>query len=106
MNNYKLIDTAEVIRSKNSGPYELTFDIMFKDVGHFAAFTKADIINKSTFAKLFGIQESDILSILSFPPAKAVKITIKRPMASGDLGEKDIYGAQQHTPLLSLEYEL
>ena len=27
----RLIDTAEVIRSKNSGPYELTFDIIFKD---------------------------------------------------------------------------
>lgn len=29
---YKLIDIASVIRSKNSGPYELTFDIIFKDV--------------------------------------------------------------------------
>ena len=28
---YKLIDVASVIRSKNSGPYELTFDVIFKD---------------------------------------------------------------------------
>ena len=28
---YKLTDVASVIRSKNSGPYELTFDIIFKD---------------------------------------------------------------------------
>ena len=27
----KLFDVADVIRSKNSGPYELTFDIIFKD---------------------------------------------------------------------------
>lgn len=27
----KLIDVADVIRSKNSGPYELTFDIIFKE---------------------------------------------------------------------------
>ena len=105
-NTYKLTETTEVIRSKNSGPFELTFDIMFKDQDHFAAFVKADIINKKTFASLFGIDESVILSILSFPPAKAVKITIARPLASGDLGEKDIYGAAQHTPLLSLEYTL
>ena len=28
---HKLIDLAKVIRSKNSGPYEITFDIIFKD---------------------------------------------------------------------------
>ena len=28
---YKLIDIASVIRSKNSGPYELTFDVICKD---------------------------------------------------------------------------
>lgn len=27
MQTYKLVDMASVIRSKNSGPYELTFDI-------------------------------------------------------------------------------
>ena len=28
---YKLVDIASVIRSKNSGPYELTFDVIFKE---------------------------------------------------------------------------
>ncbi len=28
---YKLRDVASVIRSKNSGPYELTFDVIFRD---------------------------------------------------------------------------
>ena len=31
MAQYKLIDVASVIRSKNSGPFELTFDVIFKD---------------------------------------------------------------------------
>ncbi|MDX9776913.1 MAG: DUF4387 family protein, partial [Petrimonas sp.] len=29
---YNLTDVASVIRSKNSGPYELTFDIIFKEM--------------------------------------------------------------------------
>ena len=29
---YKLKDIASVIRSKNSGPYELTFDVIFKEL--------------------------------------------------------------------------
>ena len=103
---YKLFENTEVIRSKNSGPFELTFDIIFKDIAHFEAFVAEGIMNKSVFAKLYNISEDEVLSTLSFAPAKAFKITIKRPMASGDLGEKDIYGAQQHTPLLGFEYEL
>jgi len=29
---------------------------------------------------------------------------MRRPIPSGDAGETDIYGAQQHAPLLSLTY--
>ena len=31
MKRVPILDLARVIRSKNSGPYELTFDIVFKD---------------------------------------------------------------------------
>ena len=100
----KLFDVAEVVRSKNSGPYELTFDIMFKDQACFEDFVKRDVMTKAVFAKLYGIEESDVLSVIAFAPSRAVKITILRPMSSGALGEKDVYGAQQHGPLLDFEY--
>lgn len=101
----KLFDVAEVIRSKNSGPYELTFDIMFKEAAVFEDFATRSVMTKAVFAKLYGISEDDVLSVLAFAPSKAVKITIVRPMSSGALGEKDVYGAQQHGPLLNFEYE-
>lgn len=102
----KLFDVADVIRSKNSGPYELTFDIIFKDFETFEKIANANIINKSMFAKLYSIKEEDILDIVNFKPAKAIKITIVRPICSGDLGERDVYGAQQHYPLLTFEFNL
>ncbi|MEI0580828.1 DUF4387 domain-containing protein [Brachyspira pilosicoli] len=102
----KLFDVADVIRSKNSGPYELTFDIIFKDFETFEKIANANIINKSMFAKLYSIKEEDILDIVNFKPAKAIKITIVRPICSGDLGERDVYGAQQHYPLLTFEFSL
>jgi len=102
----KLFEMADVIRSKNAGPYELTFDIIFKDADHFEKFVSANIMTPAVFAKLYDIPESDVISVISFAPAKAVKITIIRPMASGDLGEKDIYGAQQHGPLMGFTYVL
>jgi len=100
----KLFDVAEVIRSKNSGPYELTFDIMFKEQSVFQDFAARNIMTPAVFANLYGIDVSQVMSIIAFAPSKAVKITIRRPMSSGALGEKDVYGAQQHQPLLGFEY--
>jgi hypothetical protein len=42
----------------------------------------------------------DVLKIIEFDPAYAVKITMRRPLGSGALGESDVYGAQQHVPLM------
>ena len=103
---YKLIDIADVIRSKNSGPYELTFDIMFKEEEMYKKVAAAKVFNPVMFAKLYGIKESTVMEIINFDPAKAIKVTIERPLCSGNLGESDVYGAQQHAPLMSLEFDL
>lgn len=102
----KLPDITEVIRSKNAGPYELTFDILFKDYEGFERVCAAGVINSELVCRLYGIKEADIINIIEFTPAKAIKITIKRPICSGDLGETDVYGAQQHAPLLGVEFDL
>jgi hypothetical protein len=103
---YKLTDITSVIRSKNSGPYELTFDIMFKEYEVYKKIADAKVFNPPMFAKLYGIKENTVMEIINFDPAKAIKITIERPIPSGNLGETDVYGAQQHAPLMSLELEI
>ena len=103
---HKLTDLADVIRSKNSGPYELTFDIIFKDFAIYNKVAKANIFNSSMFAELYGIKENTVMEVVNFDPAKAIKITIERPICSGNLGETDVYGAQQHAPLIDLEFEM
>ena len=100
----KLSDIANIIRSKNSGPYELTLDIIFKSVEDFNMVCEKDIINEELICKLYKINKSDIINIVKFNPANAIKITIKRLIPSGNLGETDVYGAQQHAPLLSIEF--
>jgi len=98
-----ITEVAEVIRSKNSGPYELTMDIIFKDFDSYEKVKQKDIINKKLISSLYQIPEEDIISIINFDPAKAIKITIKRPLVAGAIGESDVYGAQQHAPLLTIE---
>ena len=101
-----LKDIANVIRSKNAGPFELTLDVMLKDQETFDMIRKADVINKATIAKLYRIPEEDVLSIVYFPNAKAIKATLVRPLPSGALGERDVYGAQQHAPLVNFVFEI
>ena len=66
----------------------------------------AKSINEKDFALLYNIPESDIISLVYFDPAKAVKITIVRPIPSGSLGETDVYGAQQHVPFMNFSFSL
>lgn len=99
----KLSDLATVIRSKNAGPFELTFDVLFASYDNFERVVKSEVLSANKFAGLFRIPVSDVISVVEFEPALAIKVTIKRARSSGAFGETDVYGAQQHAPLLSLE---
>ncbi len=102
---YRLRDMAKVIRSKNSGPYELTLDVMLKDEDAYRIICDSGVISKGTISRLYGIAEEDVICIVYFPNALAVKATIVRPRPSGALGERDVYGAQQHAPLMNFSFE-
>jgi hypothetical protein len=99
-----ILKAARVIRSKNSGPYELTLDIIFKDKRYFDLFRRRKIVTKKSVAALYKRPVKDILKLLYFEPATALKITMRRPIPSGHPGETDIYGAQQHAPLLRITF--
>jgi hypothetical protein len=102
----KLKEIASVIRSKNAGPYELTFDIIFRDGETYQQVKRLGIVNRRLMEDLYGIPAEDVLSLVEFDPANAIKITVKRPRVAGDVGETDVYGAQQHAPLLDVEIPL
>jgi hypothetical protein len=98
-----LTDLAAVIRSKNAGPYELTLDIMFKDEKPYLFLKHIDYFTRELFAGLYGVSVEKILKVVYFDPACAVKCTLVRSLVSGSIGDSDVYGAQQHAPLLFLQ---
>ncbi|KAF4885841.1 hypothetical protein CGCF415_v015292 [Colletotrichum fructicola] len=95
-------DVASVVRSKNSGPFELTFDIMFDDEKHYQRVKRAHVLTNETIKKLYQIRDEDIVVNMYFDPALAWKCTIRRPWAQGSVGERDTLGTAQHAPLLSV----
>src|SRR5205085_139930 len=99
----RLSDLAKVIRSKNAGPFELTFDIMFDDRDTYEAVKASGAITAQRVADLYQVSHNEVLVCRAYDPALAFKITIRRPVGSGDRGETDVYGCQQHMPLTALD---
>ena len=98
----KLKDIAKACKSKNAGPYELTLDIMFEDAATFDKVRKSGVINPGLIAALYHVPVEAVV-FTEYPPAFAYKATIERRIASGAVGDTDVYGAQQHAPLLDVE---
>lgn len=98
----KLWEVTKLIRSKNSGPFELTFDVIFKDHATYEKVRDAKIINAQWFAKTYRLQP-EVVSIIDYDAANAIKITIPRPAISGDVDDTDVFGGQQYGPLVDLE---
>ena len=98
-----LLDLAKVIRSKNAGPFEVTFDIMFDDAAKYERVKRSGVINAARIADLYGVRLDDVLVCRPYDPAVAFKITLRRPVGSGDIQDRDVYGCQQHVPLFSIE---
>ena len=101
----KLRDLAKVCKSKNAGPFEVTIDVMFETREIYDKVVTSGVINEQLFARLYGVDAKDVL-FTPYPAALALKGTIPRRVSSGDFGDTDVYGAQQHAPMLDVEIPL
>lgn len=102
MSSQPLHEIADIVRSKNAGPYRITFDILFTDRGRYEAVRDSGAITPESVAAAYGIDLSQISSFFKIDGAMAIKITIIRPRAQGAAGDGDMYGCQQHVPLMNI----
>lgn len=99
----RLADLARVVRSKNAGPFEVTFDLIFPDRETYERVRRTGYFTRERVAALYRIPLAAVYDVVFFDPAFALKLTIARQRAQGSVGESDTYGAQQHAPLLDVE---
>lgn len=98
----KLWEVTKLIRSKNAGPFELTFDVIFKDRAGYERVRDAGIISTQWFARTYRLTP-EVVSVINYDAANAIKITIPRPVISGDIDDTDVFGGQQHGPLVNVD---
>jgi hypothetical protein len=97
-----LFDLCSLIRSKNAGPFVLTFDVMFSSKENYARPTRPRPLTKGVLAAIYRQREEDI-TLVYHDHALAIKASMPRPIFQGELQDGDCYGGQQYVPLLELE---
>jgi hypothetical protein len=95
-------DIARVCKSKNAGPFDLTIDVVFDDADMFARVKASGVLAPALFARLYGVAEEDVL-LTPYDAAFAFKATFPRLVPAGAFGDTDVYGCQQHAPLLDVD---
>lgn len=97
-----LADLARLIRSKNAGPFELTFDVMFDDEATYQRVKRSGALTREVVARCYGIAPEDV-KFFFCDHALAIKASIPRPFFQGDLRDSDGHGGQQYAPLMAIE---
>jgi hypothetical protein len=93
---------CSLIRSKNAGPFVLTFDLMFTDQASYDRVRRTKPITKALLADLYKQQEDDI-TLVYHDQALAIKASFPRPVFQGEPRDSDCYGGQQYVPLMSIK---
>lgn len=94
-------DVVVSVRSKNAGPFSVTFDLFFGDAETFHEVVRSGAITPETVAPHYNLSPADV-RVFPFEPALAVKVAIPREVPGGSPGDRDVAGGQQFVPLLAV----
>jgi hypothetical protein len=97
-----LAELARLIRSKNAGPFELTFDVMFDDEPTYARVKQCGALSREAVAQRYGLKPEDV-KFFFCDNALAIKASIPRPVFQGDPRDSDGHGGQQYAPLMDID---
>ena len=98
----RLVDLARTIRSKNVGPFMMALDIVFDDRRTYEHVKRSGVITRETMAALYGVSPDVITDVIFYDPGSAIKITLLRPIPSGNFSDADVLGSQQYAPLYEI----
>jgi hypothetical protein len=99
----RLRDIAAV-KSKNAGPFVISFDIWFADTQLYERVKRAEALSPAVLAEALRLVPADC-EVLSFDPGLAIKCNIRRPVPSGAAEDWDVYGGAQDVAVGNIEVD-
>jgi len=99
-----LNDVCRHVRSKNAGPYWVTFDLFFKDEDSFERYQDSKALGPDLFKRLFDADPA-LVKRFPVPSLRMVKISYPRASAQGGVVERDMHSGQQFVRILDTELD-
>lgn len=97
-------DVCHHVRSKNAGPYWVTFDLFFKNDEAFDRYADSPALGASLIERLFGADPA-LVKRFAVPSLRVVKISYARSSPQGGIVERDMHCGQQFVRLLDVELD-
>ena len=94
-------DFADLVRSKNAGPFWQTIDIFFASDETYRAVADSASLNPAAVARLYRVDAESVL-IYRLPDIRVVKVSFPRRTIQGGRADRDMHAGQQHIPLAGL----
>ena len=92
------------VRSKNAGPYWVTFDLFFDGAENFRKYGESPVLGPALLQRLFGA-DPRLVKKFSVPRLDMVKLSYARTSAQGGVVERDMHCGQQFVRLLDVELD-
>jgi hypothetical protein len=97
----RLGDYCKLIRSKNAGPFMITFDFMFDGADSYRRCIDEKWLTPQLFVDVYGVQLSEVM-FFECEDITSIKVSFPRPVGQGDLGDSDMHGGQMFGPLAGM----
>jgi uncharacterized protein DUF4387 len=99
--NVTLGAIAHEVRSKNAGPFWITFDVVFRTEDDYLKVVESGALSAASIAQRYAVDPA-LIKIFEMPGIRVIKFSFPRPCVAGSFEDRDMHAGQQHVPLLSL----
>jgi hypothetical protein len=94
-------DLAELVRSKNAGPFWMTLDVFFATDADYEQAATSGVLTEDAIARLYLVDPATV-ALYRLPDIRVIKASFPRPVVQGSFADRDMHSGQQHIPLAGL----
>lgn len=98
----KVRDVCRHVRSKNAGPFWVTFDLFFDSAENYQQYHESPALSPELFGRLYGTDPAMVKKI-PVDDLHILKISYPRSSPQGGVEERDMHSGQQYVRLLDVE---
>jgi hypothetical protein len=94
-------EVADLVRSKNAGPFWQTLDVFFGSSDAYERTVASGAITPAVVGELYRVAPGDV-AIFEMAHINVIKISFPRLVPAGSFADRDMHAGQQHVPLAGL----